>query len=71
MDIQIIRNASPAAKPADEGKLGFGRIFTDHMFTMEWDREKGWHDAKSSRSATCPSIPPLRCCTTAPRFLRA
>ena len=46
MDIQIIRNASPAAKPADEGKLGFGRIFTDHMFTMEWDREKGWHDAK-------------------------
>ncbi len=32
-------------KPSPE-KLGFGVHFTDHMFQMRWDREKGWHDAK-------------------------
>ena len=46
MDIEIIRNPHPAEKPADESKLGFGRVFTDHMFTMEWHIDRGWHDAK-------------------------
>ena len=46
MEIKIERNPNPAAKPADESKLGFGRVFTDHMFTMEWDKGRGWHGAK-------------------------
>lgn len=46
MDIRIIRNPHPAQKPADESKLGFGRIFTDHMLTAEWDKGVGWHDWK-------------------------
>ncbi|MBR1497738.1 MAG: branched-chain amino acid aminotransferase [Oscillospiraceae bacterium] len=46
MDIEIIRNPNPAEKPADEGKLGFGRVFTDHMFVMDWNKGTGWHDAK-------------------------
>jgi branched-chain amino acid aminotransferase len=29
-------------KPADESKLGFGDIFTDHMFLMDYERGKGW-----------------------------
>ncbi len=33
-------------KPVDESKLGFGRIFTDHMFTMWYHENKGWHDPK-------------------------
>ena len=33
------------AKPADESKLGFGQIFTDHFFTMKYQDEKGWYDA--------------------------
>lgn len=33
-------------KPADESKLGFGRIFTDHMFVMDYDEGQGWHDAR-------------------------
>ena len=33
------------AKPTDENKLGFGKIYSDHMFSMVWTREKGWHDA--------------------------
>jgi len=28
------------------GPLGFGRYFTDHMVSIEWDRADGWHDAK-------------------------
>ena len=46
MEIEIIKNPNPAEKPKDESKLGFGRIFTDHMFSMEWDKGVGWHDAK-------------------------
>lgn len=26
--------------------LAFGRIFTDHMFTMDYSNELGWHDAQ-------------------------
>jgi len=33
------------AKPADESKLGFGKFFTDHMFTLKYDTALGWHDA--------------------------
>ena len=46
MEIEIIRNEHPAEKPKDESKLGFGRVFTDHMFIMDWNRGVGWHDAK-------------------------
>lgn len=29
-------------KPKDETRLGFGDIFTDHMFIMEYETGKGW-----------------------------
>jgi branched-chain amino acid aminotransferase len=28
----------------DEATLGFGKIFTDHMFTMNYETGKGWHN---------------------------
>jgi branched-chain amino acid aminotransferase len=31
-------------KPADESGLGFGRVFTDHIFTMTYHEKRGWHD---------------------------
>lgn len=46
MDIKITRTTSPRPKPADPTKLGFGTVFTDHMFTMDYDTERGWHDAE-------------------------
>lgn len=46
MDITITRNPNPKAKPADESKLGFGRIFTDHMLLMDYDEGQGWHDLR-------------------------
>lgn len=46
MNIRIEKTTAPKAKPADETKLGFGHIFTDHMFVMEYDTGMGWHDAR-------------------------
>jgi len=44
MEIKICRNPSPKAKPT--GALGFGKIFTDHMFLMDYTEGQGWHDAR-------------------------
>lgn len=41
----IIKTETPKAKP-DETKLGFGKYYTDHMFFMEYDEGKGWHDGR-------------------------
>ena len=46
MDIQVIQAPleKRKAKPADEAALGFGKIFTDHFFTMPYHAGRGWHD---------------------------
>ncbi len=46
MKISITKTTAPKAKPVDESKLGFGKIFTDHMFIMDYSAEEGWHDAR-------------------------
>ncbi len=46
LDIRIEKTSSPKAKPEDESKLGFGKIFSDHMFIMNYDAGEGWHDAR-------------------------
>ncbi|MFT3897986.1 MAG: branched-chain amino acid aminotransferase [Thermomonas sp.] len=28
------------------GELGFGNVFTDHMVSIDWDKARGWHDAR-------------------------
>ena len=45
-EITITKTTNPNPKPADESKLGFGKIFTDHMFLMDYSVEEGWHDAR-------------------------
>ena len=45
MEIRIEKTKTPAQKP-DPATLGFGKIFTDHMFMMDYSREEGWHDAR-------------------------
>ena len=45
LDIKITRAETLKDKPED-GKLGFGRYFTDHMFVMDYDADAGWHDAR-------------------------
>ena len=46
MDLKILKTQNPKAKPMNENELGFGRIFTDHMFIMEYTEGIGWHDAR-------------------------
>lgn len=44
-NFSITLTKNPKAKP-DPDKLPFGKIFTDHMFTMDYDPQKGWHDGR-------------------------
>ena len=46
LDIKVTKTANPQPKPAKGQKLGFGKIFTDHMFIMNYTEGKGWHDPR-------------------------
>ncbi|MDA8137793.1 MAG: branched-chain amino acid aminotransferase [Desulfobacteraceae bacterium] len=45
MQLTITRSNQLKPKPA-ANKLGFGTIFTDHMFNMDYSVEKGWHNPR-------------------------
>ncbi|MCL1980663.1 MAG: branched-chain amino acid aminotransferase [Proteobacteria bacterium] len=46
LEITLQKATVDQLKPKpDQNNLGFGQFFTDHMFTMRWDRRQGWHDA--------------------------
>ena len=45
MKIKVTRASQLKPKP-DETRLGFGTIFTDHMFNMDYSPDKGWHDPR-------------------------
>ncbi|RME21695.1 MAG: branched-chain amino acid aminotransferase [Deltaproteobacteria bacterium] len=48
MDIPVTKVEPSRAKkkPASADGLGFGNIFTDHMFLMDYEPEKGWHNPR-------------------------
>lgn len=46
-------STTSSTTPVDDARLaeilanpGFGTYFTDHMFTVEWTADAGWHDAR-------------------------
>jgi branched-chain amino acid aminotransferase len=43
--IRISRAATKKPKPKDS-ELGFGTVFTDHMFLADFQEEKGWYDPR-------------------------
>src|SRR3981081_689956 len=50
-EIQFEIRPSQARVPAAERARvleapGFGQFFTDHMITLRWTAERGWHDGK-------------------------
>lgn len=45
MEIKITKSRNLKEKPDSNG-LGFGQIFSDHMFMMEYNKKEGWHDAR-------------------------
>lgn len=49
MDFEIRTSDRPVPDGEREAILaapGFGRTFTDHMVTVRWDEELGWHDGR-------------------------
>lgn len=44
MEIKITKTTSPKAIATEN--LGFGKIFTDHMFIADYSRDKGWYNAR-------------------------
>lgn len=46
MEITIERTQHPKAKPAPGEALGFGKVFTDHMFIMNYQTDRGWYDPR-------------------------
>jgi branched-chain amino acid aminotransferase len=48
MEIKIT-SVSPdrlKSKPTNDADLGFGDIFSDHMFLTDFEADKGWHDPR-------------------------
>jgi len=45
-----IHHSQSRVPDAERGRMlqapGFGQVFTDHMITLRWSAEKGWHDGK-------------------------
>ena len=46
LDIKIVKTTAPKEKPVDSPKMSFGKVFSDHMFLMDYNPEQGWHDAR-------------------------
>src|SRR3954464_7513158 len=51
MTLEITTTASDSPRSESEvaeilANPGFGTYFTDHMFTVEWTPDEGWHDAR-------------------------
>lgn len=45
-EIRVELTQNPKQKPKDETKIGFGNIYTDHMFVMDYTEGQGWHDPR-------------------------
>jgi branched-chain amino acid aminotransferase len=49
LEFTLARNAHPASDEVRAGILadpGFGRFHTDHMVSIDYTKERGWHDAR-------------------------
>jgi branched-chain amino acid aminotransferase len=54
--IRITKATTLRKKPKD-GELGFGQIFTDHMFLADFQEEKGWYDPRVEPYGPIPMDP--------------
>lgn len=46
LNIKIEKAQILKEKPKKGEPLGFGHIFTDHMFVMDYTEGRGWHDPR-------------------------
>ena len=52
LNITIHKTDAPKEKPAKGTALGFGNLFTDHMFLMDYSPDQG-----CTMPASCPTVP--------------
>lgn len=46
-DVRLRADRTPQAERERlMAEPGFGQVFTDHMITIQWSQERGWHDAR-------------------------
>ena len=45
MKFPVTKNPNPGTMPPAD-KLGFGSVFSDHMFLMDYSGKEGWHDPR-------------------------
>ncbi|WII72442.1 branched-chain amino acid aminotransferase [Bdellovibrio sp. 22V] len=55
-NITIERTKTPKEKPSSQS-LGFGKYFTDHMFSARYSAGRGWHEAKITPYQALPLDP--------------
>ncbi|MDR1066523.1 MAG: branched-chain amino acid aminotransferase [Clostridiales bacterium] len=60
MDIKVTRASKLKAKPSG-GDLPFGVHYSDHMFILDYDEDKGWHDARIEPYAPLTLDPAAMC----------
>lgn len=56
LSIRTTKTASPKSRPALE-TLGFGKYFSDHQLLVDFDLERGWHDARIEPYGPIPLDP--------------
>lgn len=57
MNITINKTANPKPLPTEDNPLTFGTIFTDHMFVMDYETGKGWHNPRIEEYAPISLAP--------------
>jgi branched-chain amino acid aminotransferase len=45
LKIKVQKTGQPGTPPPDQS-LAFGQVFTDHMFVMDYHKDKGWYDPR-------------------------
>ncbi len=54
--IRVVKATTRKPKPKDS-ELGFGNVFTDHMFVADFQEEKGWYDPRVEPYGLLPLDP--------------
>lgn len=56
LQVAVTKTRQPGTLPAN-GEYGFGRYFSDHMFSVDYEVERGWYDLRITPYAPIPMDP--------------
>jgi branched-chain amino acid aminotransferase len=63
MELNVKKTTSPKKPPTDQelSKIHFGTVFTDHMLMIDYEKGRGWHDARIVPYGPI-TLDPAACC---------